>query len=315
VHEGYDDDLPDLAHVGLPASVGRTRRRDPAQDPGALARFLGHAPPLPLDAPILFQGHEHPLSFLVSDAVHGVRPFAEVVDAIVALPADTVSAHWIALARQPPRTELTGSFAPPPPGAQRGSPAALGAHTERYVRFLTELGARLDEHGERAAREVLAARADWVERWLPQLERSPQMIVPHWLEQCAALALLARRTRLAGGELDAVHDARLHALARYHDATYPLVVALADLPPARAARVACASLELVARFPSPEGVDAAIGHLEAAGGGPWAKGVFEAVIAAVGPAARPALEAAIARKSAQARLLKACLSKLAKPGR
>ncbi|HVJ92787.1 MAG TPA: hypothetical protein VM580_23460, partial [Labilithrix sp.] len=302
IREGSQHPIANLVNVGLPAH-------------GDLARFLGHAPPELLDTPVMLDGQAHPASFIVSDAVHDLRPYDDAIAALLTLPAETLVRLWSALAKLPPKGPLTGAYAAPPKGAQRGSPAATGAHAQRYVRFLTALGQRLPDRGERAARAILTERADWVGRWLPQLTERPAMAVPHWLEQCVALALLARNARSAAegaGELDPTHDALLSSLALYHDASYPLAVVLEDLAPARAGRIACAQLELIERFPSTEGAEAAVRLFEKSGGGPYMGALFRRVIAAIGLPARAALESAIARGSPQLRTLKECSSALAK---
>ena len=51
------------------------------------------------------------------------------------------------------------------------------------VGFVIEFGRRLGDDGVRLAKEILATRADWLDRWLPQLTARPGMRVPHWLEQ------------------------------------------------------------------------------------------------------------------------------------
>jgi len=125
----------------------------------------------------------------------------------------------------------------------------------------------------------------------------------------AALAHLAQRT---GGALDPAHDARLAALARCSAAWEALVVGLEALPPERACRLACAQLELLEHFPSPDGAEAAVRQLETRGGGPYIEPLLARVVAAIGPAARSALEAAIARDSPGRAVIAKSLARLGK---
>ncbi|MBX3186410.1 MAG: hypothetical protein KF819_05310 [Labilithrix sp.] len=315
IHEGYDASDSMLGSVGLPSSQPRACRDDPAKDPGDLARFLGHAPLGPLDVPVQLEGNAHPAWCLVSDAVHGLRPNEEVVSALATLSSESKVALLRALMLPLASGHLSGAWAPPPAGAQPGSPSARGAHNQRHIRFVNAFAASLGEDGVRVAQERLAARAGWLEQWLPQLTRSPGMIVPHWFEQTLALGVLARAAKNAGSALDPGHDALLSALARYLDATYPLRVVLEDLPKERAAKIALADLHLIEHFPSAESATAAIERLEASGGGPYVNALFERVVTAIGAPMGPALEAAIERGSPQKKVLAKHLPKSTKKKR
>jgi hypothetical protein len=312
IHEGYDASATNLGRVGLPVSLGSAWRKDPAQDPGALARFLGHAASGPLDVPVAFEGAEHPAWCLVGDAVDGVRSHEEVLAALATLSSSSSAALLRALVLPAASGLVIGGYAPPPEGAQPGSPAARGAHAQRYLRFLMDFARQVGEPAVQVAKEILATRADWLERWLPQLTTRPQMSVPHWFEQCNALGVLASAAKSAGSALDPSRDELLSALARYQDATYPLAVVLEALPAERAARIACADLALIERFPSAESAAAAVERFEASGGGAYMEALFKRVVVAIGAPARPALEAAIERASPQERVLVRCLALVGK---
>lgn len=248
----------------------------------------------PLDVPVLVEGKPVPASRLVSDAVHERAPVAEVIRALLGLGTGERITLFAELARLPPGGPLTGAHAKPPKGAQAGSPASLGAHAQRWVRFLAELGDRIGGPAAAAAASILEARADWTAKWRPQLVDNPRLGTPFWLEQCVALAVLARRAKAEETVLDPVHDARLEVLARCFDASYALPPILELLPADRAAAIACGQVELVALFPSPAGAAAAITRFAQWGGGPYYEKKLAAALVAVGPAARPAVEAAIA---------------------
>ncbi len=312
IHEGYDPAASMLINAGLPPSMGSGWRKDPTRDPGDLARFLGHAPRGPLDQPVAFGGAEHPAWALLSDALFELRSRDEVLSALASLAPASATALVRALALSGPRGPLCSTFAKPPAGAQLGSPTAVGAHAQRYLALVLDLAQQLEDGGVGVAEEILAARADWIDRWLPQLTARPDMGVPYWFEQCAALALLARAATRSGAALDPRHDPRLAALASYHDATYPLAVVLAELPADRAARIARADLGLIERFPAAESTTAAIERLEASGGGPYMEALFRRVITAIGAPAASALEAAIQRDSSQKRVLVRCLGQVRK---
>ncbi len=269
----------------------------------------------PLDVPVAFEGETRTAARLVSDAVHEARPVEAVLDALLGLGVVGLVALWGELARLPPQGDLTGGNAKPPKGAEAGSPAAYGAHAERWVRFLTALGERIGGQAEAAAQSILKSRADWVKRNRPSLEKNPSLSTPFWLEQCVALALLAHRAQVAGSALDASHDERLAALALSHDASYALPPVLEALPKERAGKIACAQIGLVQRFPIAEGAAAAIALCERWGGGPYYEKKLTAALAAIGPDACPAIEAALAKGSPQDAVLRKMLTKLGKAGK
>ncbi|MBL8607724.1 MAG: hypothetical protein JNL38_10405 [Myxococcales bacterium] len=262
-----------------------------------------------LALPAQIDGQSFPAGRLVSDAVHEVRPVEGVLEALLQVGAGKRIVLFAELARLPPRGDLTGAQAKPPKGAQAGSPTCYGAHAERWVRFLGELGARMGGHAIATSRMILDERADWAATWGPKLTANPSLGAPFWLEQCVALAVLARSAKRAGGALDPVHDARLRVLADCFDASYALPPILEELPPERAGAIACGQIELVAKFPSAAGAAAAIARFEQWGGGPYYEKKLRAALTATGPAAGPALEAAIAKGGPQAAALKKLLPK------
>ncbi len=311
LHEGHDPPITGL--VGLPTAPMRASRTDPTKDPGDLARFLGHAALGPLDAPVAFGGEEHPAWCLLSDAVHDLRPNAEVVGALASLPRATTKDILRRLVEPLANPYLSGAYAPPPPGAQPGSPVAQGAHKVRLARFVLALSHELGDDAVEVARELLASRADWLARWLPQLTERPAMAVPHTFELTIALGILAAAAQRSGASLDESHDALLAALARSPAATYALAVVLALLEPERAAKLARADLGLIEQFPSPASAEAAVALFEASGGGPFMTALFQRVVAAIGPAAAPAIEAAMARGSPQKSALARSIAAKPKP--
>lgn len=265
------------------------------------------------DVPVAFEGATRLASHLVSDAVHELRPVHTIVEALLRLGAGPLGALWVALAKLPPGGPLTGQNAKPPKGAQAGSPTSNGAHAERWVRFLAALGARIGAPAETAAEGILASRSDWAKTNRRKLNENRYLSVPFWLEQCVALALLARAARAAGGPLDESHDDRISTLALSADASYGLPPVLEELPLARAGKIACAQIELILRFPTADGAAAAIERFERQAG-PYYEKKLTAALAAIGPEARPALEAAIERGSEQASSLRKILTKMGKGG-
>lgn len=303
VHEGYRGMLlGQLGRVGLPSARGG--------DVGRLDVFVGAAEGGVLDRVVRLEGAEHPVWALVSDAVHEQRPVGPVLDALASLPVADHGPLWTALAAMAPGGVLTGGAADPPPGAQPGSPAALGAHAARWVRFTSALAVRLGDAGEGAARAWLAENAHWVDRWVDLRAANPHTDLPFWFPACVALGAVARRARADGGWPEPALERWLEPLVRCSPATYPLAVVLEDLPPERASALAVADLALMARFPSPAAAAAAVRQLEARGGGPWLTGLFVAAITAIGPAARPALEAALAAGTTQAAAVRKALKTL-----
>lgn len=258
---------------------------------------------------VAIDGQSFPAGRLVSDAVHEVRPVEGVLEALLQVGAGKRIVLFAELARLPPRGDLTGAKAKPPKGAQAGSATCYGAHAERWVRFVGELGARMGGHAIGTARTILDERDDWAATWGPRLTANPSIGTPFWLEQCVALAVLARSAKRAGGVLDPAYDARLRVLADCFDASYALPPILEELPPERAGAIACGQIELVAKFPSPAGAAAAIARFEQWGGGPYYEKKLRAALAGTGPAAGPALEAAIAKGGPQTATLKKLLPK------
>ncbi len=297
---------------GLPNMVSRRARQpDHEGKPDPLARWLGHAPPEPLDETIEVEGRPHPIGCLFHDAIHGLREVDDVLRLVaplslekkVDLVEEVLVDPTLRLSRVVPesmkelRTGTTSKETRAPQNARR---AALRSA------LLEGLG----DDGE-IARRLLARYADWARTSAPSLRRNPQLVYDETPLLSGALLALAKRARARGEVLDPSHDALLSALALASYTTASVAEVLALLPIERARRIACAQLALIAQFPSDAGAAAAARMLETnVDGGPYTTKLFSDAVAALGERMRPYLADAKKKVPARAALITECLAVL-----
>jgi hypothetical protein len=252
-----------LDRYGLPAGPemdGNSAQRGPSD----LARFLGRAPPGPLDEPIVLDGCAHPAWCLVSDALYEIRPANEVIDRLTgALSSDRLSALWRALVEAPTlgrgAHNLKGRLAMTQEEDVKGvKPAAARAFAQRFVEFAVELNLRLGDAGLELARTMADEQAG-------RLRDAPTPVQRVNLTLAVVTTLACLGWRAAGRVLDEKYDAQI--LTAINGPGDPasldaFTLLLEQLPPGRAAAVAGNWLEFIERFPSAEGATRAAATLQ-----------------------------------------------------
>lgn len=265
-----------------------------------MSRFLGRTE-TPLDVRVHVDGHDHPAWMLVSDALYGVREVSSVVALLASLAPESVAKLWRSLLETSAH-HLRDPIARTPEERAKDTmsiPSKQAEHRAGLVDLLVRLSVAQGDAGATLAESLASDMSKKAE-----------------LDAFEVVVVL--RSLLAHAKLTPGHDALLlHPDVVNHawDIQPSLVAVLEGLPRERAIRAAGDAPELVARFPSVEGVTRIVHALEKTDSryyGTYYEGLIRKAVLAVGEPIISVLRESLARKHPRHAFIKDCLARLEK---